>query len=101
MATSVRWVLERSRYEITLDGEDAGYAEVRDLDGATAFTHTVVDTAFEDQGVGGDLVRAALDDVAARGGRVVPLCTFVRGWSARHEEYADLVDTEALARRRS
>jgi hypothetical protein len=37
-------------------------------------------------------VRAALDDVRSRGGTVVPLCPFVRGWIERHPEYRDLVD---------
>jgi predicted GNAT family acetyltransferase len=36
-------------------------------------------------------VRAALDDVRAKGGSVVPKCSFVRGWIERHPDYADLV----------
>ena len=42
-------------------------------------------------GLGGTLVRGALDDVRARGGSVVPLCPFVRGWIDRHPEYQDLL----------
>ncbi|MFC7573610.1 GNAT family N-acetyltransferase [Klenkia terrae] len=43
-------------------------------------------------GLGGTLVRAALDDVRAAGGTVVPQCPFVAGWIARHPEYRDLVE---------
>ncbi len=88
------------RYEITVDGTPGGIAEYREVEGATAFTHTVVEDAFEGQGVGGDLVRGALDDVRARGGTVVPLCSFVRSWIDRHEGYEELVDQPLLAKLR-
>ncbi|HZB70890.1 MAG TPA: GNAT family N-acetyltransferase [Acidimicrobiales bacterium] len=55
------------------------------------FTHTEVDDAYEGQGVGGTLVRGALDDVRRRGAQVVPLCPFVRSWIERHPDYQDLV----------
>jgi len=101
MERAVRRDDEAARYEITVDGAAGGHAEFRQIEGATVFTHTVVDDALEGQGVGGDLVRGALDDVRARGGRVVPLCGFVRSWIERHEPYADLVDDELLAKLRS
>lgn len=82
---------ELGRYEITVGGALAGFAEYRDLDGATAFTHTVVDDVHEGRGVGSQLVRSALDDVRARGGAVVPLCSFVAAWIDGHEGYGDLV----------
>jgi hypothetical protein len=91
---------ERSRYEAVVDGAVAGFATFRDLDGATAITHTVVEDAYEGQGIGGRLVRAVLDDLRGSGSKVIPLCTFAAAWIERHEDYADLVDREALARRR-
>jgi predicted GNAT family acetyltransferase len=45
--------------------------------------------------VGSTLVRGALDDVRAHGLRVVPRCSFVRGYIERHPDYADLVDASA------
>ena len=56
------------------------------------FTHTEIDPDAEGSGLGGTLVRGALDDVRQKGGRVVPRCSFVRGWIERHPEYGDLVD---------
>ena len=44
-----------------------------------------------ESGLGSRLVQAALDDVRGKGERVVPLCSFVRGWIERHPDYADLV----------
>ena len=83
----------RTRVEARLDGEVAGFAAYRDRPGVREFTHTEVDPAYEGRGVGGALARAALDEARARGLRVVPSCPFIRGWIAKHPDYADLVDT--------
>jgi predicted GNAT family acetyltransferase len=94
----------RSRYEITADGELAGFAEYRDIDGARVFTHTEVFDQYEGKGIGSALVRAALDSVraGAGGGRLVPLCPFVRSYIEGHAEaYGDLVDTELTERLQS
>ncbi|HJE61217.1 MAG TPA: N-acetyltransferase [Nocardiopsis listeri] len=91
MATEVKDVPENNRYVITSDGEEAGFAEYILTDTMITFTHTEVDPAFEGKGVGGTLVREALDDVRARGLSVLPMCPFVKAWIARHPEYTDLV----------
>ncbi len=80
-----------SDYEITVDGAVAGHAYVEEHGRTVVFTHTEVDEAYEGKGVGGRLARAALDDVRARGLRVIPRCPFVRGWIEKHPEYQDLV----------
>ena len=90
---------ERERYEATAGGELAGFSRYARAepggDGQDeplfVFFHTEVDEAFEGQGVGGTLVRGALDDVRRRGGHVVPRCPFVRSWIERHPDYQDLV----------
>ncbi len=87
---------DQHRYEIVVDGEVAGFA-VYHLRGRRAiFVHTEIDPSYEGQGLGGQLVRGALDDVRRRELRVVPLCPFVAGWLDKHEEYRDLVDLEAV-----
>ena len=62
------------------------------------FTHTEVFDAYEGKGVGSALARGALDDVRARGGRLVALCPFIAAYLERHPEYADLVDHDLTAR---
>ena len=79
-------------YEVTVDGERAG--EIRYMrDGDTiTMLHTEVDPKWEGRGGAAQLVEEALDDVRARGRRLVPLCPYVAKYIHRHPEYADLVE---------
>jgi predicted GNAT family acetyltransferase len=87
-------VPEASRYEARSGASVPAFAAYRRDEarpGVLIFTHTEVDPAFEGQGVGGRLARAALDDVRARGLRIVPQCPFISSWIAKHPDYEDLV----------
>ena len=53
--------------------------------------HTVVEKAFDGQGLGSRLAVFALDTVRERGLKVRPLCPFIKGYIDRHEAYGDLV----------
>jgi len=90
---SVHDVPERSRYEVTVDGQLAGHADYRDDGDVRVFVHTEVDDAYEGHGVGSALARAALDDVRASGRSLVPRCPFIRAYIERHPDYADLVSS--------
>jgi predicted GNAT family acetyltransferase len=80
-----------ARYEVRDDGELVGLADYLLTDDTIVLHHTEVDRAHQGKGIAGDLVKAALDDIRATGGRrVVPRCSYVRAWIARHPEYADL-----------
>ena len=80
------------RYEARIDGSLAGFAEYQLARDLVVFTHTEVADAYEGQGVGSAIARAALDDVRASGERrVLPLCPFIKGWIERHPDYVDLV----------
>lgn len=81
----------RRRYEATVDGAPAGFSDYREHDGLVVFPHTVVDPAFEGQGVGSALARRSLDDARAAGLRVRPDCSFYARWIERHPDYADLL----------
>ena len=81
----------RSRFEILVDGAPAGLVSYRLRPGTIVFLHTEIDDEYEGKGLGGVLVRAALDSARSRGLRVVPSCPFVRAWIERHPDYADLV----------
>lgn len=76
---------DASRYEITVDGTLAGFAEFDVRHGSVRFTHTEVDPAFQGQGLAGILAKAALTDAAASGDAIVPLCPYIAKYLETHE----------------
>ena len=97
METAVSDNRARHRYEITADGEVAGFTVYELRPGIVAFMHTEIDEPFGGHGLGSILVRCALDDVRSRGLSILPYCSFVRSWLERHDDYADLVPPDSRA----
>jgi predicted GNAT family acetyltransferase len=80
------------RFDLSVDGAAAGFADYRDRGNRRTFTHTEVDDAYEGQGLGSTLVRHVLDDAREHGLDVIPVCPFVREYISRHrDQYVDLV----------
>lgn len=82
---------DRSRYELRNDGHLVGFTEYHERDGALVFPHTVITEPRRGAGYGTTLVQGALDDVRARGRRIVAQCPFVARFVAEHPDYADLL----------
>ena len=82
---------ERERFEVTVDGELAGFLVYHTRKGLLALVHTEVEDRFEGRGLGGRLARFALDQARTDGVAVLPFCPFVNAWIKRHPEYVDLV----------
>ena len=91
---TVRNQQEKQRFEAVMNGEVVGFAEYRPLEGAVMFTHTEVNAHLEGQGIGGTLVRQALDETRAAHKWVIPMCPFVVAYIQRHPEYLDAVKPE-------
>lgn len=83
---------DNGQYKITVDGEQAGFADYIERGDQRIFHHTVIDKAFGGRGLAGILVGKALADTRAAGKRVVPTCSFVEAYITKHPEFADLVD---------
>lgn len=81
----------RSRYELLLDGRAVGVADYREQDGVRVFHHTEITPRLRGQGLGEQLVQAALDDTRVAGRTVVARCWFVAEFIETHPEYADLL----------
>ena len=79
---------QASRLEVELDGETA-FAEYNITRGGIVFPHTVVPEAFEGRGIGSALVREGLKFAREKKLKVIPLCSFVAGYIARHPEFID------------
>lgn len=54
-------------------------------------THTYVPAAARGLGLAERLVRATLAEARARGRKIVPACSYVAAFVARHREFGDLV----------
>jgi len=85
---------DRERYEVSVDGESAGFTMYRLRPGLIAFVHTEVDERFQGRGVAGRLIRFALDDARARDLAVLPFCPFVMAYIEGHREFEDLVPVD-------
>ena len=59
--------------------------------GIITFTHTEVPHELSGQGIGFRLARAVLEQVRARGLKVIPKCPFISAYIAKHDEFADLL----------
>ena len=88
---------DHGRYEIELDGQVVGFADFvehgREPGDVVVFPHTVIDPARRGGGLGAQLVRAALDDVRAKGRTVDPACWYVREFIDANPAYQDLLAT--------
>lgn len=81
---------QQSRYELAVEGGTA-VLQYMERDGALYLTHTEVPPELEGQGIGGRIVKHALEDAKSRGMKVAPWCPFVRSYIERHPEYRPLV----------
>ena len=80
----------RSRYELDLDGETA-FATYRLNAGEIVIPYTEVPAHLRGRGFGCALVRGVLDDIRARGLKVVPRCGFVAAFIRDNPEFRDLL----------
>lgn len=85
-------VPEENRYEISVDGVDAGLTMYAERPGQRIFFHTEVDDEFEGQGLASRLVRAAITETRDAGVRVVPVCPYWKKWLGNHHDFDDIVD---------
>jgi predicted GNAT family acetyltransferase len=82
---------EEHRYEVSIGDARAGVIEYDTEPGAVVLIHTEVAPAFEGRGLATKLIAGAIDDIRARGLKVVPLCPFVVAYLQRHPQDRDLV----------
>ena len=81
-----------SRYVLMRGDEELGesFYETGER-GELVFTHTEIDQDKQEGGLGSQLVKGALDDVAANStARVVAKCPFVFRYISEHDEYKPL-----------
>lgn len=85
---------ERSRYEVHVDGEAAGYIDYRLNGNSITAIHTRVGEEFQGMGLAGRLATELLEDARRTGRNVLPQCGYVASYIEKNEEYLDLVPAE-------
>ncbi|MEU6232788.1 GNAT family N-acetyltransferase [Kitasatospora sp. NPDC047058] len=90
MTVTVRDAEANSRFEARVDDTLAGFAEYLRSDHLVVYPHTEVEPAYEGQGIGSALARAALDDARRRALPVLATCPFIKAWMLRHPEHLEL-----------
>jgi hypothetical protein len=94
---AVHFDADTNRYIIERDGVYAGFSQVVPRGEQVVFLHTVIDEKFEGHGMGSRLIAASLDDVTAKGKRIVAVCPFVTAYLAKHQEWEPLRDRPTSA----
>ena len=83
---------ENGRIYAERDGALIAEITFPEEDGVAVIDHTFVDGSLRGQGVAGQLVRAAADQIRDQGKKARAVCTYARAWFDRHPEQADLLE---------
>lgn len=92
MDVSLRDNPSEHRFELVVDGAQAGLAAYRVRDGVTVITHSEVDPAFRGKGLGAQLARLTLDHLRSTGARVIPACPFFAKYVSTHHDWDDILE---------
>jgi len=92
MATEVVQDAAMNRFELLVDGSSVGELDYQVRDDTIVLIHTEIDPAQRESGLGGELVKGALNLIRAESDyRVVASCTFASAWIESHPEYQELL----------
>ena len=87
---------DEERVEVRVYRGDGAEAELvyRHNGRRLVLVHTEVTDELGGRGIGGRLVKAALDQARTNGWTVVPWCPFARAWMQRHPDEVAGVDVD-------
>lgn len=86
----VAYAPDKERYEIRLGSDLIGFATAHRQDGVVTMPHVEIVPAHRGKDYANQLVRGALDDIEAKGERVVARCPFVVAFLRRNAKYRAL-----------
>ena len=92
MAPELTDATDSSRLELRDEGELLGWLEYLPAGESVVLAHTEVVEGHEGEGLGGTIVRSALERFAESGKTVIPTCPFAAAYIARNPELARFVD---------
>jgi len=83
----------QSRFRFGEEGDEAELV-YRVVGSRLILVHTEVPESFRGRGIGGKLVRAAVDKASESREAIVPLCPFARKWLEDHVNVAGTVSVD-------
>jgi predicted GNAT family acetyltransferase len=84
-------VPELARFELRADDDTLGWIDYRPAGESIIIAHTEIAPENDGRGLGGVLVRGAIERIVAAGKTVVPTCPFAAAYIRRHPELEDAV----------
>lgn len=85
-------IAEADRFSISVRDKLVGFAEFVDRDGRRVFTHTEVLPAYQGRGLATIVVAEAVRATREAGLHIVPACSMVAAYLAKHPEFDGVVD---------
>lgn len=82
---------DTGRYVAEVDGQEVGSIRVDETRDPAIVRSTAVSPLFRGRGIAAAMIADSLDDLRARGRRLVVECPVVSAYIANHPEYADLL----------
>ena len=95
MPAIVRDIPALSRYELDAGDGAVAVAHYELAGDVITLTHTETPPQARGRGIASQLINGALEDIRARGLKVVPRCSFVRAYIAKYPEFQVLLATRA------
>lgn len=90
MESRVRDNVERSRFELDVDGQVA-FANYRRQGSALVVQHVEAPVPLRGTGAAGRLMQGVVEVARAEGRTIVPMCPYAYAWIRRHKEHQDLL----------
>lgn len=82
---------EAGRIYAERDGKLVAEVTFPAQDGVAVIDHTFVDGSLRGQGVAGQLVQSAVEQIRQTGLKARPVCSYAQRWFSEHPEAADLL----------
>jgi len=82
---------DRMRFELEIEGRTA-FAQYRRSGDRIILAHTEVPQELAGRGLGSELARGMFEVLASTNRKIVPECTFMADYVAKHPEVASLVE---------
>lgn len=98
MRTAIQDNARLSRFELYVDGENAGHLQYESRQGQVWLLHTIIEQRFRRARLDNFFMGNVLENLHRRRLAVMPFCPVVRGYLVGHPEWTALIPTAERSR---